>query len=158
VAEYNAEVRSRFLNNPLSLFIEDLRNYILHYSLPITTATVKVTVDQATGNQSEIAAITLNKSALLQWKKWSKGKKFLDTADDEIAVLDITEQYHHQVTEFHQWMHKAFDTFHATEFAWLKEMELRINELRAQQTSAIRITLPERPQAPPTPESASDAG
>jgi hypothetical protein len=158
LAEYNAEVRSRFLNNSLSLFIEDLRNYILHYSLPITTATIKVTVDQITGNQTEIAAITINKPALLRWKKWSKGKKFLDTAEDEIVVLDIIERYYHQVTEFHEWMHKAFDTFHAAEFAWLKEMELRINDLRTKQTSAIRITLPERPQEHPDTNNTSDAG
>lgn len=126
---YELEVKRRFVNNKLSFFIEDLRNYVLHYSLPVTTAFVRVTIDPATGQQNEVAHITLNKESLLLWKNWDKGKAFLKQADNEIDLLAIVESYYTQVIEFHVWMHDAFDKFHAEEFAWLDMMEHRIKEL-----------------------------
>jgi len=127
--EYKEEVTRRFNNNPLSAFIEDLRNYALHYSLPITGLRVGVVNDPTTHEQSERVTFFVDKTTLFQWSNWSKGKMFLHLADDEIVIEKLADDYYQQVIEFHAWMHNRLEQIHASDLKWLNDMQQRVNLL-----------------------------
>jgi len=80
IKEYKTQVTSRFVNNPMTGFIEDLRNFNLHYSLPITHATFSIQIDKETGYNTTDFSFVLIKTGLLDWSGWEKGKNFLITS------------------------------------------------------------------------------
>ena len=54
-----------FKNNPLPVFVKDLRNYTLHYALPATFAQMEVSQDAQTKKQIITTHAFLNKKSLL---------------------------------------------------------------------------------------------
>jgi hypothetical protein len=121
LTEYQTEVNKRFVDNSLTGFIEDLRNYALHYQLPFTGARFK----PADGEDAQ--RFILHTDQLLNWSKWTvKGKPFLETAGEEIIVLDLVDEYFRQVNGFHEWMKTRLEEIHADDLAWLDEMQRRV--------------------------------
>ena len=129
LGEYKEQIKTRFTNNELAGFIEDLRNYALHYSLPITGFRLQVTMNPETREQSERITFFIEKKSLLKWSNWSKGKGYLQTANTEIVIEQIVDEYYRQVIEFHGWMHKRLDEIHFIELQWLDRMDQRLKEL-----------------------------
>lgn len=128
--EYEQQVEERFTGNPTVGFVEDLRNYAVHYRLPTMTAVLEFTTDPQTQEAVPVHRIVLDKTSLLEWSGWKrrKGKPYLETADDPIALRKVIEEYSQDVRSFHQWMHKRLRELHAAELAWLEEMRQRISE------------------------------
>jgi hypothetical protein len=119
--EYESEVQQRFVGNPVTGFIEELRNYALHFRLPITNARYTVATDPATQEQVATQAFVLDKSELMQWSKWtSKGTPYLVSADVEIVVAEIADHYYQEIRGFHDWMMKRLEEIHSDEIEWLK--------------------------------------
>jgi hypothetical protein len=129
IDEYQSQIQIRFSKNPLSTFIEDLRNYTLHYSLPLCGVSIEVTTDKETEEQSENVAFFVEKETLMKWSNWDKGKAFLEIADERIFVEEIADLYHEQVLDFHVWMNSRLEQIHAAELNWLTEMNSRVQEL-----------------------------
>ena len=127
IEEYKSEVQKRFVNNPVVGFIEELRNYALHFRLPLTNARFQVTTDPATNEQVATQAFVLDKSELMQWSNWtSKGRPYLENADKEIVVLELVDQYHQEIRSFHDWMMNRLEEIHTDQMKWLKDMEGRV--------------------------------
>lgn len=135
--EYNNQIKIRFSNNPLTAFIEGLRNYALHYSFPHCGVNVRVELDPTSGEYSEVVHFFMEKETLLRWSGWrdeqtdkkgkvtavvDKGENFLKTAPDIIIVDQICNQYFEQIVDFHVWMHKRLEEIHLSELTWLREM------------------------------------
>ncbi len=131
--EYKTQVNSRFVNNSLSGFIEDLRNFSLHYSLPITHAVLSVQItDPKTGKGEVNFSFKLIKSALLIWKGWTeKGKTFLSTSNDEIDIEALSEEYYKQILDFHSWLVQRLQEIHKDDLLWLVQTRQKtINLMR----------------------------
>ncbi len=121
--EYNNQVNSRFKNNLITKFIEDLRNFNLHYSLPITNATFSIQLDKDTGQNTLTHSFVLVKSGLLEWSGWTKeGKAFLGELDDEIDIGNLVDKYYKQILDFHSWLVNRLQEIHKEDLAWLAEM------------------------------------
>ena len=127
--EYKEQIKTRFTNNELAGFIEDLRNYALHYSLPITGFRIQIIRNPETGEQSERITFFIEKKCLLEWSNWSKGKGYLQNTDTEIVIEQIVDEYYRQVIDFHGWMHKRLEEMHFTELQGLDRMDKRLKEL-----------------------------
>jgi hypothetical protein len=126
IKEYKTQVDSRFVNNSLIGFIEELRNFSLHYSFPITIAKISTHLGENTLDFSFV----LSKSSLISWSKWtSKGKPFLDSIRDEIEVGVLVDAYYREIFEFYSWMEKRLREIHSEELNWLSEMNKRMNNL-----------------------------
>jgi len=122
-------VQQRFVGNPVTGFVEELRNYTLHFRLPLTNARFAVATDPSSQEQTAIQAFVLDRSELMQWLKWtSKGKPYLEAADEEIVVLELVDQYYQEIRGFHDWMMRRLEEIHADEMSWLKEMEERVQK------------------------------
>lgn len=128
--EYKVEVQKRFLNDPVAGFIEDLRNYCLHYSLPLTSANFVAKRTDVNEPFTAEQTITLRKSQLERWKKWTeKGKPYLAKMDENIPVQPLIEQYYAQVRDFHIWIRTKMEEIHAPAI----EVHNALHELYKQQ-------------------------
>jgi hypothetical protein len=85
-AEWKKEARDRFSGNPVFGFIENLRNFALHYRLPATSTQLTSTVDIAAQTLTRARQFVLSKSELRQWKGWTKGMQYLQATDDDIPI------------------------------------------------------------------------
>ena len=70
---YQKEIESRFVNNELAGFFEDLRIYSSHYSLLITFPQFTIS-NMNTENQVYEHKFLISKEILMDWKNWTKGK------------------------------------------------------------------------------------
>ena len=101
--EYNDEVKARFSNNSLAAFIQELRNYSLHYTLPLANASFSVNMIEGGKGGTIDFAFILNKSSLLHWSGWKKNKQameYLNNSEDEISVNLISEEYFPKLKTF----------------------------------------------------------
>ncbi len=131
--EYEAQVSSRFVNNSLIGFIEELRNFSLHYSLPITNATLSVQFDQDQRDSTHNFSFVLHKPSLIHWSGWTrKAKPYLDTSKDDIEIDSLVEDYHKQILDFHSWMESRLRAIHSDDLAWLTEMQERMISLMSE--------------------------
>lgn len=110
--EYCKKISQQFDNSPLSHFIHDLRNYILHKGLPVTSTTLQFDKSGVFNN-----SILLSVDELRDWDKWSeKGKKYLNKLDKNIKMDKIINDYGFLVIEFYKWFGQRQDELHKEEF------------------------------------------
>jgi len=125
--EYHCQVTTRFRNNPLIGFVEELRNFGLHYSIPVTNANLELKIAEDRSSTTADFSLVLEKSILLEWSRWTrKGKAYLSTAPDSIDIGVIARDYYQMIKDFHFWMYERLRSLHASELAWLDEMRKRI--------------------------------
>lgn len=97
---YQAEVTKRFTHDPLSRFIQDLRNYLVHYSHPPIRQVMRFSSERV-----EFIGIELAEKELQEWDGWKpESRDFLRTCDDKVLLLDVVIQYGVKVVKFMQWV------------------------------------------------------
>jgi hypothetical protein len=126
--KYQSEIEKRFAANKLSAFIEDLRNYALHYQLPVTTSKIEVTRGADTNGYVERAAFELGRAELRKWSEWNKGKDYLHQSDQDIVIEELVDQYFHQVQRLHQWISARLAAEHAEDLQWLEDRRAELEE------------------------------
>ncbi|PBI96477.1 hypothetical protein BKP42_41600 [Rhodococcus erythropolis] len=86
-----------------STFIQDLRNYNVHYDLPAVSGSTNISWKQG-GPVVQSNALRLNKSKLLRYKNWSSNsKKYLANQGEWVDFLPALEVYTKSVQEFYGW-------------------------------------------------------
>ena len=128
--QYRKEVRVRFINNSMTQFVEDLRNYSVHYSFPLAEATVNAESDLIGKGIHINHNIVLEKNNLLKWSNWQKGKAFLETSDEQIVVDDLMGKYFEAVSSFFKWTMERLRNLHSKELIWLEETTKPFGDLR----------------------------
>lgn len=119
MSEYEAEKNKRFSNNPLAGFVEELRNYILHYQHPFSIVQIMTENVGNLGENSPSHKIFLYRDDLLEWDGWTKkGKPFLVTAPEKIDLLTEIAHYHQNVQAFYEWIFEKLGELHKEEIAW----------------------------------------
>jgi len=99
---YQEEIIERFANDPLSQFIEDLRDMSQHYRLPSIRFS-HLFENLPTGGRMTHRLLLL-RGDLREYKEWSPpAKKFLAEAGDEIDLLDVVTRHYEHVIAFHTW-------------------------------------------------------
>lgn len=102
---YQTEINKRFANNVQARFLQDLRNFTLHRTLPIALPELRF---HQTGEHElrSSLGIVLVKQYLLEWKEWSElGRMQLEMeTQDKVDIRPIIEIYVQMVTEFTQWL------------------------------------------------------
>lgn len=102
---YQREVSKRFGSNVQAQFLENLRNYTLHRTLPL--AIPELRMQKVSENElGSSLGIVLLKDSLLEWDKWSKlGRIQISMAfEGEVDIQSIVEMYFDNVTEFTRWL------------------------------------------------------
>jgi hypothetical protein len=79
---YQNEIQVRFAKNVQANFIEDLRNFTFHRSLPLSVPELRIKQEAETTLKSSLAIVLL-KDYLLEWNNWSElGKMQIEMAFD----------------------------------------------------------------------------
>jgi hypothetical protein len=126
--EYQGEIEKRFAANKLAAFIEDLRNYALHYQLPVTTSKIEVTQDSDTNGYRERAAFELGRDELRRWPKWKKGKDYLYQSEQDMVIEALVDQYFRQIQSLHQWITRRLVAEHAEDLRGLEDRRVELEE------------------------------
>ena len=126
--EYQREINERFVANELSGFIEELRNYALHYQLPLTISRVEVTQNPDTDTFTETAAFEIGRSELRKWSGWNKSKDYLYKSEQNIVIEQLVDQYFSQVQSLHHWITTRLMKEHTEALQWLEERRGELEE------------------------------
>jgi hypothetical protein len=102
---YGEKVKVTFIESGFCVFVQKLRNYTLHYKLPITQG--KLSWERG----SEITTgVQLNRPDLLKWSDWpAPAKQYLAALpDDGIDLAELVASYTDTVTRFNDWFGETF--------------------------------------------------
>ncbi len=128
--DYLKEISSRFVGNHLNLFVENLRNYSLHYRLLSGGIMAEFKADPQTGNLFlDDSFFYLDKNLLEKWDNWGKGKVYLKSADEKIKIIDLIDAYFISIIDFQWWLRKYYSNAHRVELDQLSLVNTRIFEL-----------------------------
>lgn len=126
---YQNQIDTRFASNGLARFIQGLRNYMLHYTLPYTQAQLQI-LPTGEGNQVTLeSSMLLDVDTLLEWDEWDQhAREFISSEPEGLSIEPFVTEYSQMVLEFHVWLDTSLQGMHSEELAWLEE---KGNELRA---------------------------
>jgi hypothetical protein len=127
---YQEKLERDVSSSPLVNFVQDLRNYVLHKELPITSA--ELSFKREAGGTSTVfsSTIQLDVDKLRGWNRWnSKSRLYLNTLDDKVKIKEVVEQYEAIIRAFYQWFGEEQDKLHRAEFDEFEQLEVQIRQV-----------------------------
>jgi hypothetical protein len=110
--DYQEKVTRDFASDPLAKFIEDLRDYCMHYAPPPVFSELKYTRKPARFT----TGLKLNVDSLQLFGGWSTpAKKYLSDQGKAVDLLGPVDDYHAKVIAFHKWFKGRLMQLHARE-------------------------------------------
>lgn len=126
--EYKAQLAERLAKRSVTCFVQGLRNYSLHYRIPLVTATFSFKRDQPLENQ-----LMLDISELARWHRWdATSKRYMATLDEDHPLEQLVDDYMALVTDFYEWLSARESAIHRTALSELKQRENRLLALERQ--------------------------
>lgn len=132
--EYNARVHECFVGNPLSHFVQDLRNLSLHRSIPLRGPTVAMEFDGTISGYYK-----LDRESLSEWNGWSRpAQQYLAEVNGHLLVNDLVYAYHNLICGFHRWLEVRLREVFAAEIQEEEDLRQEIrNHLRIDGRSTV---------------------
>lgn len=99
---YGPRIREEFAYDGLTQFIQGLRNYCLHRSLPLINGEVSMSF----GNQGESirCPVYLHRNELLKFNNWNAtARSFIEAAPTNLDLLDTLRRYYDKIISFYKW-------------------------------------------------------
>ncbi|MHC8310918.1 hypothetical protein ACYZUC_15040 [Pseudomonas sp. GT1P32] len=156
IKSVQTKITSTFTNDPVSKFVHDLRNYMLHKGLPNSHMFLLLQQDPA---KPELGAelttgIRFDTKSLSEWSGWTAAaKQYLEQNEEYINIHHFTEEYLLRVNTFHSWLEELLCEHHSADIERLQELQKlyadasnKLTNLRTQQppnlletSSAIKL-------------------
>ena len=97
--KYQGEVDRVFADAPRSRFVKDLRNYMLHRTLPLAAGSFSYVKDGPVSH-----AIILHVPSMLDWNGWKPlARNYLDSIGEELDLHACLAAYWEDTHRFHKW-------------------------------------------------------
>jgi len=123
--DYSNEIEKRFKGNDVVGFIEELRNFSLHYSLPISFPQFSVDMTSKALDHKFL----IDKRSLLNWSGWkTKARPYLDAQGDVIDMEDLVDEYFDIVSSFHNWLYDEISKIHEDDLKWISDKRNRLRQ------------------------------
>ena len=120
---YEEMVKSNFVDNGLHRFIQNLRNYIMHYKMPLASPELKL-------GKNIDNDVFLIKSDMLVWSEWKKpARDWLDSQPEKISFSQVSEEYYKMIETFYKWFFRELENIHKQDYEQTNAMMKRSNEL-----------------------------
>jgi hypothetical protein len=113
--EYEIKLNQELKYHPVRMFVQKLRNYTLHYTLPILA--LQITCSEDLNFSMRIDVETLKK-----WDDWGSSKTYLDTLGDSCCIVALVNEYFALIQNFYDWLTKRQQELHQTDFENLHKM------------------------------------
>jgi len=111
-------------------FMKDLRNYIQHYSFPVSSRQVSVKMIEGTDSYEMEQKILLRLQSLLAWDGWkSKGKAYLKQFNDDIEIKLFCKEYYEYITKFNKAFFEMLAKEYEKDIYELQEFQNNMNKL-----------------------------
>lgn len=132
IPDYQSRVAADFATDGLAAFIKDLRNFCIHYTLPLVGVRLGIHSNINTGTTTNWG-VPLSSEKLIAWKGWTAAsKKYIGTVGETLNLDGVITSYKEKVENFQQWfqeqqrrVHKAeYDFQFATRFESDRRIEL----------------------------------
>lgn len=136
LSSYRDQITSTFANDPVSKFVHDLRNYMLHKGLP--NSHMFMFIEKGPENSERGAELTtgirLDTASLLEWSSWTApAKQYIEQAGKYINIHQFAEEYLVRVNRFHSWLEAILHEHHAADLAHLAKLQ----EVYATETASV---------------------
>lgn len=120
--KYQEQVDAKF-GTGLGKFVQDLRNFMLHYGLPATNATFLLADGQVQ------STIRLDRTKLRDWHGWkAPAKAYIAALLEDPDLLHLVKSYQALVAEFYEWFHGQAAVTSANELAQSTHLRALIEE------------------------------
>lgn len=124
LSDYSRKISTNFSKNPLHRFMQDFRNYVLHFGIPKLSTTKQLTPSENDWLTDHY--ITLDLRDLLNssydWKSLSKS--YLESrTSDEIKLLPLFEEYFNLLNGFQNWYKKKQREIFSNEISIIEKAE-----------------------------------
>jgi hypothetical protein len=129
--EYTTATRDIFATDPLSQFVQDLREYCQHYRTLSLLYVTKYTRE----TQEEVREVALQIDDLLSYDGWSAtAKQFFEGKRGNVAISKPIQDYHDKVLRFYEWFQREQYRIHQEDILEYKtkEAEMVLIQLEAQ--------------------------
>ena len=122
-AAYQAQVLAAFKDDPLSQFIQKLRNYMVHKGLPNTEMFLDLRNDEKDGATIQ-TGIRIGTASLLEWDGWSPAaRRYIEGAGKSLNVRSLAEEYMARVNRFHAGLESDLRHHHSADLAELERLQ-----------------------------------
>lgn len=102
-AQYQEEVQKRFSSSPVTKFVHCLRNYNLHYRIPLVDVSMNVSFESAGQVKEMRHSIYLRLDVLRDWDGWNRLSKHYLGRADTLPVETLADDYMDLITPFFEW-------------------------------------------------------
>jgi hypothetical protein len=117
---YISRVRDEFINDGLSKFIKDLRNFILHRGLPYTGLILRPDLE---------TTVYLDRNSMLDWDKWTAiSRRYLASQPEKIRIYEFAYSYTKKVIAFNHWLNLEIKDHHKDDLEELDLLRKRYHE------------------------------
>ena len=123
--KYQSEVDRVFADSSRSRFVKDLRNYMLHRTLPLTAGSFKYEKDGPFTH-----AITLYVPSLRQWDGWNPlARGYLESVGEELDLHECLVAYYRDTRVFQKWFGRYVHDVNRRALDEAQELADRGNEM-----------------------------
>jgi hypothetical protein len=107
-AEYERRVKQQFKDSPLANFVEDLREFALHYRVPLVAASAVSTRDEQSNTWMTRGYLRLHTADLVKWDRWGpRSREYIDAAKDGPDIESVIETYSGEVFDIQNWIRQT---------------------------------------------------
>jgi hypothetical protein len=140
--------KADLLANPEVTFIAQLRNFTLHYSLPLLAHQVEMK-NVNTPQQEMRSEVQLNVGRLLEWEKWSAAERaFISAGGGGLELRPIVHKQGELVYRLNAWLADALTEANRAGLVEVDRLIVRRNAVVA----GVDLPTAERLSQPPPPE------
>jgi hypothetical protein len=126
-AEEFANKKAELLGNLVVPFIQDLRNFTLHRSLPFFRHNLSIT-NVGTPEQQFASELRLSVKELLEWDRWSApSRRFLEEQGDAVALRPVVRQHGELLVAINFWLCHALTEDNKVALAEVDQLVVEYN-------------------------------
>ena len=145
---YEAKIDAEFASDPVSQFVQKLRNYMVHRGLPNSQMYLHFEQDPASEQGATLrTGVQLNAKTLLEWDGWGgTARGYIKSCGDYLDIQSFTTEYTCRVVAFHQWLQSELNQHHSAELVELQRLQTALREIELTQGNvahASPVTSPE---------------
>lgn len=109
-AEHGRDIKLTFESDPLSRFVKDFRNYVLHRDRPEINLTVHLVPEPAHHE------LLIGLESMLTWSKWSPpARSFVESKSPHIRISEFVQPYGKKVRRFGSEFVDRFSNYYSDE-------------------------------------------
>jgi hypothetical protein len=123
VNEYESKIAEKFTSSPIQRFVQDLRNYTQHYTLPA----VGRSMSWSRGQEYYNIMYYLDVKELRKWGNWSpESQQYIDAFREKLSLKQLADDYFSLVNEFYRWLDRREREINSEKLDRYRQIQKRI--------------------------------